>query len=263
MNIDRNKLLPVGLVAAAVVIIGLIIWFSSGGRSLIPESWTGVAGDPINVTLDFYEAWLSERQEHPENPNAVFASEVLEMEQVGPELRERLRGFEGQLTAESEDPVLCQTGLPEGLRTLPVYQQEEAAQILVMSTTQGQSGQAVINMEARDGLWRIVEITCGNAEAGPQGEYSFDRSGFLLKQVPEPLNSEYWHLVFQEAGVLGHAVPLFLDENSVCVDKEGNESTCSDEVLQETAPARVMGEMSESGVQVERIEMVESVSIED
>lgn len=258
--LDRSKLLPVLLVAGGLLIVGLIVWFTTGGKGLIPEKWTGVAGDPINVTLDFYEAWLEARTAGPNEP---FAQGLLDFEQVGPELRDKLKAQEGQLNDESVDPVLCQIGVPEGLRTLPVYQQESAAQILVMSTTAGQSGQAIINMEARDGLWRIVDITCGNAEAGPQGEFSFDKAGFLLKQVPEPLNSDYWHLVFEEAGVLGHAVPLFIDADTVCVNTDGSTAACDDNLLKETIPARVKGEMSEAGVNVKRIELVESVSISD
>lgn len=257
---NRNKLLPILIAAVVVVVIGLVVWLNYSGKSLIPERWTGKAGDPINVTLDFYEAWLEARKA---DPNGPFQKGLLDYEQVGPELRDHLKGFEGQLTAESDDPVLCQNGVPEGLRTVPVFQQDAAAQILVMSTTKGQSGQAVVSLAAKDGLWRITDISCGNAESGPKGEYSFDKSGFLLKQVPAPLDSKYWHLVFEEAGVLGHAVPLFIDDNSVCVAKDGTTGPCNDDILKETAPARVMGEMSESGVNVKRIEMVDSVQIED
>lgn len=258
---DRSKLLPVLLVAGVLLIIGLIVWLTSGGaRTLIPEQWKGVAGDPINVTLDFYESWLNARTTGPNEP---FVQGLLGYEQVGPELKEKLKAQEGQLSDESTDPVLCQVGVPEGLRTIPVYQQEEAAQMLVMSTTKGQAGQAIVNMVAKNGLWQITDITCGNAESGPQGEFSFDKTGFLLKQVPAPLDSNYWHLVYEEAGVLGHAVPLFFDADSVCVNADGSTGTCDDSVLKETMPAHVQGEMSETGIEVKRIEIVESVSISD
>jgi hypothetical protein len=259
MNMNRNKLLPILLVAGGVVVVGLIIWFSSG-KGLIPERWTGVTGEPINVTLDFYEAWLSARGVGTNEP---FTRGLLDFEQVSPELRDKLAAFDGQITDGSEDPVLCQTAVPEGLRTIPVYTQEAAAQVLVMSTTDGQTGQAIVSLESKDGLWRISDITCGNAETAPKGEFSFDKAGFLLKQVPAPLDSKYWHLVFQEAGVLGHAVPLFISETTVCVNKDGSEAACDDNLLKETIPARVKGELSETGVQVKRIELVESVSIED
>ncbi len=256
---NRNKLLPVVLVAVAVVIIGLIVWFSSGGKGLLTERWTGVAGEPINITLEFYEAWLEARKVGTDEP---FTRGLTQYEQIGPELREKLAAFEGQITDESEDPVLCQAVLPSGLRTRPVFIQDEAAQILVTSTTRGQAGQALVSLAAKNGLWRITDISCGNAETGPQGEFSFDKSGFLLKQVPAPLDSNYWHLVFQEAGVLGHAVPLFISNDSVCVRQDGSTSGCDDNILKETIPARVMGEMSESGVQVKRIELVDSVNID-
>ncbi|PIR85871.1 hypothetical protein COU14_02110 [Candidatus Kaiserbacteria bacterium CG10_big_fil_rev_8_21_14_0_10_44_10] len=257
---DRSKLLPVLLVAGVLLIIGLIVWATSGGRSLFPEPWKGVAGDPINVTLGFYEDWLLAKNTGPNEP---FVQGLLDYEQVGAELKEKLKAQEGQLTDETTDPVLCQVGVPGGLRTLPVYQQEEAAQILVMSTTKGQAGQAIVDMVAKNGLWQITNITCGNAETGPQGEFSFDKSGFLLKQVPAPLDSNYWHLVYEEAGVLGHAVPLFMDAETVCVNAEGDTVGCDDNLLKETMPARVQGQMSEVGVEVKRIEVVETVSISD
>lgn len=260
MKMNRKQVLPIALAAVALLIIGVVIWMVSTGKTLIPKPWTGVAGDPINVTLDFYEAWLEAKTVGPNEP---FARGLLEYQQVGPELRDKLSAFDGQLEASSTDPVLCQSSVPEGLRTLPVFQLEESAQIMVRSTTEGHVGQAIIDLEARDGLWRITDINCGNAEQGPQGEFSFDKGGFLLKQVPAPLNPEYWHLVFQEAGVLGHAVPLFIDAETVCVNKDGDEVACDDNVLKETAPAHVKGQMGEAGVDVARIEMVDSVSIED
>ena len=256
---NRNKFLPIALLIGIVLIVGIIIWQVVGGGKLTSERWTGVEGEPINITLDFYEAWLSARNVGDNEP---FTQALLSYEQIGPELRERLADFEGRLGEVEEDPVLCQAELPGGLRTLPVFLQEESAQILVMSTTRGQSGQAVVTMEAKNNLWRITDITCGNAESGgPQGEFSFEKTGFLLKQVPEPLDSRYWHLVFQEAGVLGHAVPLFIDGDSVCVLRDGTTTACNDDVLKETEPAKVFGELGETGVQVKRIEMVESVTI--
>jgi len=258
---DRSKLLPVLVVAGALLVIGLIVWVTSGGpRSLVPEQWKGVAGDPINVTLDFYEAWLEARKV---GPNEAYGRGLLDYEQVSPALKTKLKSQEGQLNDESTDPVLCQIGVPEGLRTIPVYQQEEAAQMLVMSTTDGQTGQAVVSMESKNGLWQITDINCGNAESGPQGEFSFDKSGFLLKQVPAPLDSNYWHLVYEEAGVLGHAVPLFLNEESVCMNADGSTVSCDDSFLKETMPARVQGQMSETGLTVKRIQVVDSVSISD
>lgn len=257
---ERSKLLPVLLVAGVLLIIGLIVWVTSGGRGLLPTQWKGVAGDPINVTLGFYEAWLQARTVGPNEP---FAQGLLDYDQVSPELRDKLKAQEGQLNDESNDPVLCQIGVPEGLRTIPVYQQEEAAQILVMSTTDGQTGQAIVHMAAKDGLWQISDITCGNAESGPQGEFSFDKSGFLLKQVPAPLDSNYWHLVYEEAGVLGHAVPLFLGAESECITEDGSTVACDDNFLKETMPAHVQGQMSETGLEVKRITVVESVAVSD
>jgi len=253
---NRNKFLPIALIVGIIVIVGIIIWQVMGGKGLLPEAWNGVEGDPVDVTLDFYESWLEARKNGPNEP---FTAGMLDYAQVSPDLKAHLKTFEGQLTDETEDPVLCQIGVPDGLRTKPVFKQDESAQMLVMS--KGATGQAVVSLEAKNGLWRISDISCGNGETGPQGEYSFEKSGFLLKQVPAPLDSNYWHLVFEEAGVLGHAVPLFIGDDSVCVQKDGTEVACNDDVLKETTPALVKGEMTETGVQVKRIELIDSVTI--
>ncbi len=256
---NRNKFLPIVLIVGIIVLAVIIFWQVLGGKSFLSEPWKGVAGEPIDVALNFYDDWLAARS----GESDPFTTGLLNYEQVGKDLREHLATFEGRLGEEGvEDPVLCQMDVPPGLRTIPVYTQDEAAQFIIRSADRSLTGQAVVTLAAQDGLWQITNISCGGAESAPQGEYSFDKSGFLLKQVPEPLNSDYWHLVFQEAGVLGHAVPLFITDDSVCVQKNGDTAACNDDVLKETIPARVMGSMSESGVQVKRIELVDSVSID-
>jgi hypothetical protein len=256
---NRNKLLPI-LLVVAILLVGGFLWFKSGGDGFFPDKWTGVEGEAINVALDFYEGWLDARKVGDNEP---FTRGLLEYVQLSTEVKDKLSAYEGKLVVGEEDPVLCQTELPEGLRTIPVYVQEEAAQILVMSTTKGQSGQAVVSMKAKNNLWQITDISCGNAEAAPDREFSFEKSGFLLKQVPAPLDSKNWHLVFEEAGVLGHAVPLFFNSDSVCIAKDGSTATCDDNFLKETMPATVKGELSESGVDVKRVELVDAVEISD
>lgn len=257
---NRNKFLPIALVIGVVVVIGLIIWQVMGGKGLFADPWKGMEGTSVEVALNFYESWLSARSTEGADP---FANGLLDYPQVSQNLRDHLSTFEGKLGEEGmEDPVLCQTVIPGGLRTVPVYQQEESAQLIIRSSSKEQVGQALVTMAAKNGLWQITEISCGNAETGPQGEFSFDKAGFLLKQVPAPLDSNYWHLVFQEAGVLGHAVPLYIEETTVCAQKDGNEVACNDDFLKETIPARVKGELTETGVQVKRIELVDSVSID-
>lgn len=255
---NRNKILPIVVVAGVLLLAGIIWFLRSDG--LLTEKWHGVEGKPIDVALGFYEQWLEARRVSDTEP---FTRGLLAYEQVGDELRERLAGYEGKLAAGQEDPVLCQMELPEGLRTIRVYEKEDSAQLLITSTTDGQFGQSIATLESKNGLWQITDITCGTGETGPQGEFSFDKTGFLLKQVPAPLDSNYWHLVFEEAGVLGHAVPLYISETTVCTQKDGTEAACDDNLLKETIPARVKGEMGESGVAVERIELVETVSISE
>lgn len=260
-DMNRNKFLQIALVVGVVAVIGVIVWQVMGdGEGLFSDPWTGMEGTSIEVALDFYESWLSVRNTEGGDP---YTSGLLDYPQLSDSVRDHLATFEGRLQEEGvKDPVLCQTELPGGLRTIPVYQQDESAQVMIRSSSKEHTGQAIVTLVAQNGLWQITEINCDSGETGPQGEFSFDKTGFLLKQVPAPLDSNYWHLVFQEAGVLGHAVPLYIEETTVCAQKDGNEVACDDNFLKETMPARVKGELTETGVQVVRIELVDSVSID-
>lgn len=246
-----KKYLPIALMALAVVVFaGLLWWMNKGGDGFGGEA-RGMEGDPLDVALGFVEPWLSARQSADTNPFALGLHNSIILSS---EMSAKLADYEGKLGEGELDPVLCQTVVPEGLRTLPVFKQESAAKILVMSSDKTAGGQALVTLSSRNGLWQIDDITCGSAESDPnQGEFTFDKEGQLLKNVPAPLNSQYWHLVFEEGGVFGHTAPLFLDGGSMC-NKDGSDSVCSEGMLQETARVHVQGSMTEAGVQVKRIE---------
>jgi hypothetical protein len=70
--------------------------------------------------------------------------------------------------------------------------------------------------------------------------------------VQPPLDPEYWHLVFSQAGVMGHTVTLFFSDTSLCFI-DGKEQVCTDSLLQETMKVQIQGSMTESGVEVARL----------
>ena len=114
-----------------------------------------------------------------------------------------------------------------------------------------------MNLISRDGLWEIADINCTSGEEAPdQGEFTFDREGFLLKQsVPPPLDPQFWYLVFEQEGTPGHTAPLLLGDESTCVNDD-REGSCSDDMLGEALRAHVQGNLTEAGVDVARIEIL-------
>lgn len=251
-GLNLKKYLPLALMAVAVIIFaGLLWWLNKGGDGLLGGEARGMEGDPLDVALGFIEPWLTARQSADTDPFTLGLHNSIIL---STEMSARLADYEDKLATGELDPVLCQTTVPEGLRTLPVFKQEAEAKILVMSSDKTAGGQALVTLASHNGLWEITDITCGSAESDPnQSEFTFDKEGQLLKNVPAPLNSQYWHLVFEEGGVFGHTAPLFLDGGSMC-NKDGVESVCSESMLQEIAHVHVQGSMTEAGVQVKRIE---------
>ena len=242
-------------IVAIVLIFGGLWWFFGGDNSFTrdPDA-RGVQGEPVNVTLDFYEPWIVALRATNTDP---YALDLHNSKQISEDLSARLWQFKEENPDTILDPVICQVSVPRGLRTLPVYEQEDKAQYLVRSSEKTLTGQAVVTLEADKGYWQIVDISCDSGEEDPnKGEYSFEREGFLLKNVPAPLDSQYWHLVFEEGGVLGHTAPLFLSGSSVCVEN-GNESVCDTGRFEEAQRVKVQGEMSEVGVDVARVEFIE------
>ena len=247
-----KKLIPFLVVGAIVLAVIVVLWVFGGGGSLSgPDDGRGVEGEPMDITLDFYERWLLSVQATSSDP---FADGLHNSQELSQNLSDKLSEYNENDPDSELDPVLCQTEAPTGLRTLPIFEQEESAKYLVMASERGKSGQAVVTVEKTGKVWRLVDITCGSAETDPnQGEFSFDRQGQLLKNVPLPLDSSYWHLVFEEDGVMGHTAPLIIDGSSICV-RDGNESVCDTSQFEEATSVAVKGQMSETGVNVVRIE---------
>jgi hypothetical protein len=147
--------------------------------------------------------------------------------------------------------------VPSKLRAKTVYENESAAQMLIMPKEKEGGIQSVVTLRAANDLWVITDISCSAGEQAPdQGEFSFDQTGFLLKQsVQPPLNSEYWHLVFEQNGVMGFTAPLFMGEEAKC-NLSGTEESCSAANLAEVMQVRVRGQMTEAGVEVAHLDLV-------
>ncbi|NCT02026.1 hypothetical protein GW766_02120, partial [Candidatus Parcubacteria bacterium] len=115
--------------------------------------------------------------------------------------------------------------------------------------------QDIVTVAVVDGKWRITEISCAQGEIAPERAYDFEHEGFLLKSVPPPLDPQYWHLVYEENGQLGHTVPLFFSAESICIDGAGNESICVPTQFTDASPAFLQAAMTEAGAAVRRLQL--------
>jgi len=247
------------LIALGVLVIIVVGAFFFFRESDLPDSYpdaagepfTGVEGDPTDIAIDFYRDWQRATIATNTTP---YETSLIDEAPLSVALRERLIASEG-----GTDPVICQSVVPGSVRSKSIYLNDTGAQLMILAQQQGNAGQTIVTLEGQDGQWRISDISCGAGEAAPnQGEFNFDRTGFLLREsVPDPLDSSTWHLVFEQNGVLGHTAPLFFDGESVCTGTEGADAACDPNELREALEVRVQGNMAETGVKVERLEVME------
>jgi len=208
---------------------------------------------PAEVVLDFYDPWVAARRSTSTDP---YQSGLAQAPILSKELSARLVSTEGQPDSEP-DPVLCRATIPTQLSARPVFEGEDEAQVLVTSREQGATEQALVTLKHLRGGWYINDIECSLGEFAPeQGEFSFEKEGFLLKSVEPPLDPKYWHLVFEENGEQGHVAPLFFGPASMCQKLDGSTAVCDPSTFTETSKALIQGSMTERGVDVERVELL-------
>ena len=243
-----------GIVIVAIVIVGIFVWKSGFRASDDSIKHNGVAGDPIDIALDFYRTWLAERNAGSDGNNLVHSQSLSNA------MQEKLKGFDFSSDQTDLDPVLCQTVLPENFQSRIVFQNEDREQLLILSSNKEVPNQAIVSLELHDELWEITDIQCNaEGERGPDvGEFSFDATGHLLKDsLPSTFNKDYWYLVFEENGVPGHTVPLLLNSTSMCAGQDGAVNVCiPDQQLSEAKHVHIQGQMTELGVSVNRIEFL-------
>lgn len=245
----RNILLVV--VGVLLIILGALLFGYNNSTDVVETNVTRPAEDPIDAVLDFYNVW---------HENLLSTSSTMSTEELvaHPRLSDDVRSYitEAMEAPDSTaDPVLCLETVPPRVGAKIVFVTDSAAQLQVLGRGMPErtSVSAIVDLGVADDQWQITNIRCSTGESAPEREFTFDREGFLLKSVPPPLNSDYWHLVFEEAGVQGHTAPLFFDADSVCIAADGAESVCDENTFTDATPALVQGEMTEAGVAVKRV----------
>ncbi len=214
--------------------------------------------DPYDVVFDFYSDWLAYvHASGTPAANSALPGERFLTDAAKNALNEAIL----QTNTDVAIPVICQITAPDSVRAKIVHEVDDRAEIIVYpryktdntsssTNTTTVSGFSLVNLEKIDGSWRINSISCSRGDIAPESEYSFEQEGYLLKNVPAPLDSNFWHLVFAENGVEGHTAPLLFTASSTCTIRDAAPEICNPESLVEANRAVVKGEMNESGVTV-------------
>lgn len=205
-----------------------------------------------DIVLDFYMKWLQAKESTSTDP---YQLELHTSSILSPELRDTLSTLQSDFKNDI-DPVLCQkaTTSPLRLTARPIYTLAEKAQVLVLAKKL--EAQAIVTLLKQNDGWYIDDISCSAGEFAPEREFSFEQDGYLLKKVPAPLDSNYWHLVFEQNGQTGNAVPLYFDPASVCTSLDTIQSTCDQNTFTDAQHVFVQGQMTETGVQLRTLKML-------
>lgn len=251
-----NKKLLIGVLA--IIIVGIAVLASSylkpgtdggnGTAAVVP-----VTEDPVETLREFVNQWIDVRNDPNTNP---YEEQLASYEHLTDEMRQTIATAEDDFFAQNYDPVLCTTTIPTKLRTRATARSDAWAEITILNRNETSRPIAFAQLVGVDGVWKINRIDCNTAETAPrQGEYSFERTGYLLKHsVQPPLDPSNWYLVYESNGTMGYTAMLHFDESSVC--KKSDESTiaCNDDGLVETMHVQVRGDMTEAGVSVVSVE---------
>lgn len=244
------------VVTIIIFIVIVVIGFNSRDTSTQPkpEEVTDVQEvstyDPMNIVLDFYDEWLAAIESTSTDP---YLSGLIHEPLLSQGLREKLAK---PLGSQEKDPVVCQSPIPSRFNGKQVYDRPDETQIVVFTKDQPTAGQAIVTVRHLNGGSYIEDISCSK-EFDEPSEFNFEHEGNLLKSVPAPYDSNYWHLVYTQDSVPGYAVPLFFNAESTCTDTSGIEAVCDEGQFIEAQKVMVRGNMTESGLDVVELEFTE------
>lgn len=242
----NKRILFIAGIAVGAVVLALGLFFIV--RALLPDAPQEVSMyEPTDVVRDFYKPWLDALLSTTTDP---YREGLADAPILSKELRAHIKK-EGR-AKDALDPVFCQPVIPPDFSTRTVFETPEKAELLVMSRPSGPPEQAIVSLTALNGGWYIENIRCSPGEFAPEREFSFDNEGFLMKNVPAPLNPELWHLIFTESEELGHYAPLIFTPESMCT-LDGKATVCDPSTFRELQEVHVQGEMTELGVEVKKV----------
>lgn len=231
------------LVIGVLVIIALFILFTSRDTQ---EPQGVLMEEPVDVVVDFYGQWTEEKMATSTDP---YTSGLAESNFLSPALKEKIANARD----EELDPVLCQTTTDIQIATRRAYVGETEVQILVTARDKSLTGQALYTLRKEGEGWYIDDIRCSAGEFGEDREFTFETEGFLIKgSTLESLDPELWYIIFEQDGRPGLSAPLLFGAESKCAGE-----TCNQDQLTEKSKIFVQGQMTERGVEVVNLEVVE------
>ncbi|HMO78549.1 MAG TPA: hypothetical protein PKA42_03675 [Candidatus Paceibacterota bacterium] len=246
------------IIIAALLVLALLVIFWLSRSKDGPETDNNNSAqtipieDPLDVTNEFYTAWIAAELSTTTNP---YEAGLINSALLSTETRTYIENASTTPLASGLHPVLCQMDIPERIGGKTIYHQERAAQILILARGGEVKSpyQAQVDLVAKDGKWQISKITCSQGETGPEREFSFEKEGYLLKSVPPPLDPNYWHLVYEENGVPGHTVPLTFNATSQCLATDGTATVCNPASFIEPTLVLIQADMLETGAVVKNL----------
>lgn len=255
MNSQNKRYIIAGAIGILVILLIATILYKNRGEGVpVTPQNTDIqefsTSSPVEIVLDFYEPWLKAQKSTSTDPITLEPEKNMILSK---ELRTRLSDMKNHAPTEI-DPILCQTTTPERVTGRIVSQDENEVRVLVMAKDTALTAQSVFTLKKMSGGWYIDSILCSPGEFDVPREFSFDQEGYLLKRVPPPLDSNFWHIVFEQDGEQGHAVPLLFDADSMCTALDGTKTTCNADVFTEAMKIHVYAQMIEAGAQVKRLE---------
>lgn len=235
-----------------VILAGLYIFLNKSKTVETNTASDAPAEDPFDVTLEFYNDWLSASLSTTTDPKAagLFDSEILSAE-----VRTYIANTESTPLPNNLNPVLCQSEVPARVGGKSIFTQDTDAQVQILARGLETKSpyQALVDLKAMNGKWQITKITCVQGDTAPEREFGFEKEGYLLKSVPPPLDSNFWHLVYEENGIQGHTVPLFFDETSLCIKADQSETACDPNSFTEPTLVLIQADMLETGAVVKKL----------
>ncbi|MFN3692793.1 MAG: hypothetical protein ACK4SL_01670 [Candidatus Paceibacteria bacterium] len=254
-TVSKRQFIIYGVfLVALLAACSALFWFSNS--MTFKNEDTRKLPESLDIAFDFYDAWLDEVQANGgkmKTDSILLSSTALE-NGVRDSLIAKLNGGN-----DGVDPVLCQSVAPDKIKMKYVSENPTEVELMVISdyATGTPSGFALVKMKVADKTWVITDISCSKGDVLEEREFSFSNKGQLLKNVPAPFDNTQWHLVFSEGGTPGHVAPLRFSAASTC-RTNNTDAICDINTLKEAAYAKVDGTMTETGVDVAKMEWSES-----
>ena len=104
---NNNRHLIIGGAVLVIIILGVVFWMlqNKGGKIVevaVTDEERGMKGEPVDVVLDFYGAWLAARKSSEIDP---YSPDLINSKALSVETSKKLVGLQEEFRKEKKDPV--------------------------------------------------------------------------------------------------------------------------------------------------------------